>query len=198
MILAIDTTERAILIFSHLFTQQHDGRCWAVMLAGKLGKKINRSQSGHHYKIAGLYHRFRYFLLYTVRFRRLHHGVCFILACDNLYVFFLIPWYACGQTLYWFFLTTDVTIKDFETVCPWVPTVHDQWLGGTITAVRNASLFRIHIPFHVHELGCHPSGLTTEMAIIYKDGLLLLPGRRRESSWRWWRDIHQWKRAAAG
>lgn len=31
-------------------------------------------------------------------------------------------------------------------------TVYDQWLGGTITMMRNDSIFLNNIPFHVHEI----------------------------------------------
>jgi hypothetical protein len=31
-------------------------------------------------------------------------------------------------------------------------TIYDQWLGGTITMMRNDSIFLNNIPFHVHEI----------------------------------------------
>jgi len=56
---------------------------------------------------------------------------------------------------------TDVLIlqkngRNIQTYSPGMPimikTIYDQWLGGTITDMRNDSLFVNNNPFHVHEI----------------------------------------------
>ena len=68
-------------------------------------------------------------------------------------VFFLIPLISFSQT--------DVLIlqkngRNIKTYAPGMTimlhTVYDQWLGGTITDLRNDSVFLNNIPFHVNEI----------------------------------------------
>lgn len=68
-------------------------------------------------------------------------------------IFFLIPLVTRSQT--------DVLIlqkngKNIKTYAPGQPiilqTIYDQWLSGTLTALRNDSVFINNIPFHVHEI----------------------------------------------
>ena len=68
-------------------------------------------------------------------------------------IFFLIPLFSISQT--------DVLLlqkngRNIKTYAPGqeiiIHTVYDQWLGGTLTALRNDSVFVNNIPFHVHEI----------------------------------------------
>jgi hypothetical protein len=68
-------------------------------------------------------------------------------------VFFLIPLISLSQTDVLILQKNGRNIKTFETGMPiGFHTVYDQWLGGTITALRNDSIFLNDIPFHVHEI----------------------------------------------
>jgi hypothetical protein len=68
-------------------------------------------------------------------------------------LFFLVPLIACCQT--------DVLIlqkngKNIKTYAPGQPiifeTIYQQWFSGTLTALRNDSVFINNIPFHYHEI----------------------------------------------
>jgi hypothetical protein len=68
-------------------------------------------------------------------------------------IFFLIPLICLSQT--------DVLIlqkngQNIKTYAPGLPimihTVYDQWLGGTITDLRNDSVFVNNNPFHINEI----------------------------------------------
>jgi len=68
-------------------------------------------------------------------------------------ILFLIPLISISQT--------DVLIlqknnRNIKTFAPGMPimfhTIYDQWLEGTITNMRNDSVFLNGIPFHVHEI----------------------------------------------
>ena len=68
-------------------------------------------------------------------------------------VLFLIPMISLSQTDVLILQKKGRNIKTFETgMTIGIHTVYDQWLGGTITALRNDSLFLNNIPFHVHEI----------------------------------------------
>src|ERR1700722_16199266 len=68
-------------------------------------------------------------------------------------IFFLIPMICLSQT--------DVLIlqkngRNIKTYAPgesiMIHTVYDQWLGGTLTDLKNDSVFINNIPFHVNEI----------------------------------------------
>jgi hypothetical protein len=68
-------------------------------------------------------------------------------------IFFLIPMICLSQT--------DVLIlqkngRNIKTYAPDEPimihTVYDQWLGGTLTDLKNDSIYINNIPFHVNEI----------------------------------------------
>ena len=68
-------------------------------------------------------------------------------------ILFLIPLISLSQT--------DVLIlqkngRNIRTYAPGqtilIETIYVQWLGGTLTALRNDSVFINNIPFHVHEI----------------------------------------------
>ena len=68
-------------------------------------------------------------------------------------IFFLIPLICISQT--------DILIlqkngRNIKTYTPGQPiiiqTIYDQWLGGTLTDLRNDSVFVNNIPFHVREI----------------------------------------------
>jgi hypothetical protein len=66
---------------------------------------------------------------------------------------FLIPLVSLSQTDVLILQKNGRNIKTFETGMPiGFHTIYDQWLGGTITALRNDSVFLNSIPFHVHEI----------------------------------------------
>ena len=68
-------------------------------------------------------------------------------------VLFLIPLISMSQTDVLLLKKNGRNIKTYatgQTII--VQTVYDQWLGGTITALRNDSVFINGIPFHVHEI----------------------------------------------
>jgi hypothetical protein len=68
-------------------------------------------------------------------------------------VFYLIPFISLAQTDVLILQKNGRNIKTFETgMSIGFHTVYDQWLGGTITALRNDSIFLNNIPFHVHEI----------------------------------------------
>ena len=68
-------------------------------------------------------------------------------------VFFLIPFICLAQTDVLILQKNGRNIKTFEAgMSIGFHTVYDQWLGGTITALRNDSIFLNNIPFHVHEI----------------------------------------------
>jgi hypothetical protein len=68
-------------------------------------------------------------------------------------LFFIIPLMACSQS--------DVLIlqkngKNIKTYAPGQPiifeTIYEQWFNGTLTALRNDSVFINNIPFHYNEI----------------------------------------------
>jgi hypothetical protein len=66
---------------------------------------------------------------------------------------FLTPLISMSQTDVLILQKKGRNIKTFETgMTIGFHTVYDQWLGGTITALRNDSVFLNNIPFHVHEI----------------------------------------------
>lgn len=68
-------------------------------------------------------------------------------------VLLLIPMISLAQTDVLILQKHGRNIKTFETgMNIGFHTVYDQWLGGTITALRNDSIFLNNIPFHVHEI----------------------------------------------
>jgi len=68
-------------------------------------------------------------------------------------IFFLIPLLSISQTDV---LLLQKNARNIRTYAPGqeiiIHTVYDQWLGGTLTALRNDSVFVNNIPFHVHEI----------------------------------------------
>jgi hypothetical protein len=68
-------------------------------------------------------------------------------------VLFLIPLISMSQTDVLLLKKNGRNIKTYatgQTII--VQTIYDQWLGGTITDLRNDSVFINGIPFHVHEI----------------------------------------------
>ncbi len=72
-------------------------------------------------------------------------------------IFFLIPLISFSQTDVLIFQKNGRNIKTYapgQQIT--IHTVYDQWLDGTLTALRNDSVFVNNIPFHVHEIdGIH-------------------------------------------
>ncbi len=131
-----------------------------VMMAGNLRKKLTVHNLSIINKISGaILIAFGIALLYGVIFLRTPDQVrmaCFYLLDMKKIItafFFLIPLICLSQT--------DVLIlqkngRNIKTYAPgmtiMIHTVYDQWLGGTITDLRNDSIFINNIPFHVHEI----------------------------------------------
>ena len=72
-------------------------------------------------------------------------------------IFFLIPLTGISQTDVLIFQKNGRNIKTYapgQQIT--IHTIYDQWLDGTLTALRNDSVFVNNIPFHVHEIdGIH-------------------------------------------
>jgi hypothetical protein len=67
--------------------------------------------------------------------------------------FFLSPLLSLSQTDVLLLQKNGRNIKTYEIGSTIIfKTIYDQWLGGTITMMRNDSIFLNNIPFHVHEL----------------------------------------------
>src|SRR5450432_230226 len=70
-----------------------------------------------------------------------------------LALLFLIPLISKSQTDVLILQKNSRNIKTYATGQTIVfQTIYDQWLGGTITALRNDSIFLNGIPFHVNEI----------------------------------------------
>jgi hypothetical protein len=68
-------------------------------------------------------------------------------------ILYLVPLISLAQTDVLILQKNGRNIKTFETgMSIGFHTIYDQWLGGTITALRNDSIFLNNIPFHVHEI----------------------------------------------
>ena len=68
-------------------------------------------------------------------------------------ILYLIPLISLSQTDVLILQKNGRNIKTYETGMPiGFQTIYDQWLGGTITALRNDSVFLNNIPFHVQEI----------------------------------------------
>jgi hypothetical protein len=68
-------------------------------------------------------------------------------------ILYLIPLAAISQTDVLILQKNGRNIKTYETgMAIGFQTVYDQWLGGTITDLRNDSVFLNNIPFHIHEI----------------------------------------------
>jgi hypothetical protein len=67
--------------------------------------------------------------------------------------FFLFPLAGLAQTDVLILQKNGRNIKTYDIGQTIVfKTIYDQWLGGTITMMRNDSIFLNNIPFHVHEI----------------------------------------------
>jgi hypothetical protein len=70
-----------------------------------------------------------------------------------LSILLLLPLITIAQTDVLILKKYGKNIKTYETGQTIIfKTIYDQWLGGTITAMRNDSIFLNDIPFHVHEI----------------------------------------------
>jgi hypothetical protein len=68
-------------------------------------------------------------------------------------IIFIIPLFGFTQTDVLILQKDGRNIKSYEPGMPiMLHTVYDQWFDGTITDLRNDSVFINHIPFHVHEI----------------------------------------------
>ena len=68
-------------------------------------------------------------------------------------ILFLLPFLSFAQTDVLLLQKKGRNIKTYDIGQTIVfKTIYDQWLGGTITMMRNDSIFLNNIPFHVHEI----------------------------------------------
>jgi hypothetical protein len=68
-------------------------------------------------------------------------------------ILFLMPLISFAQTDVLILQKNGRNIKTYETGQTIIfKTIYDQWLGGTITMMRNDSIFLNNMPFHVHEI----------------------------------------------
>jgi hypothetical protein len=68
-------------------------------------------------------------------------------------ILFLLPLISLAQTDVLILQKKGRNIKTYDIGQTIIfRTIYDQWLGGTITMMRNDSIFLNNIPFHVHEI----------------------------------------------
>ncbi len=68
-------------------------------------------------------------------------------------IFFLVPLICLSQTDVLILLKNGKNIKTYAPGEPiMIHTVYDQWLGGTLTDLKNDSVYINNIPFHVNEV----------------------------------------------